>query len=55
MTDEGGGWGCGCAGAGAVREVLEETGVQCEFEAVLAFRHAHAFAFSKSDLFFITR
>lgn len=39
--------------AGAVREVLEETGVQTEFVQVLSFRHGHNFAFGKSDLFFV--
>ncbi|XP_052210046.1 nudix hydrolase 8-like [Diospyros lotus] len=38
---------------GAVREVKEETGVDTEFVEVIAFRHAHNFAFEKSDLFFI--
>ncbi|CAA6656618.1 unnamed protein product [Spirodela intermedia] len=38
---------------GAVREVKEETGIDTEFEEVVAFRHAHRVAFEKSDLFFI--
>ncbi|KAA8526033.1 hypothetical protein F0562_007867 [Nyssa sinensis] len=38
---------------GAVREVKEETGIDTEFVEVIAFRHAHNFAFEKSDLFFI--
>ena len=37
----------------AVREVREETGVVATFEAVLAMRQAHGFAFGKSDLFFL--
>lgn len=42
-------------GPGACREVLEETGVSAVFESVLAFRHAHAFAFNNSDLFFVAK
>ncbi len=30
----------------------QETGVHAKFEAVLALRQAHGFAFGKSDLFF---
>ena len=37
----------------AVREVLEETGVETEFEAILGIRHGHGVAFGKSDLFFV--
>lgn len=37
----------------AEREVLEETGVRAKFDAVLAFRQAHGFAFGKSDFFFV--
>jgi 8-oxo-dGTP pyrophosphatase MutT (NUDIX family) len=44
-----------CPGPGACREVLEETGVRAVFESVLAFRHAHAFAFNNSDLFFVAK
>lgn len=39
--------------AAAEREVLEETGVRASFDAVLAFRQAHGFAFGKSDFFFV--
>ena len=39
--------------AAAEREVLEETGVRAAFDAVLAFRQAHGFAFGKSDFFFV--
>ena len=39
--------------AAAEREVLEETGVCARFDAVLAFRQAHGFAFGKSDFFFV--
>eukprot|EP00193_Tetraselmis_chui_P016325 CAMPEP_0177776606 /NCGR_PEP_ID=MMETSP0491_2-20121128/14807_1 /TAXON_ID=63592 /ORGANISM="Tetraselmis chuii, Strain PLY429" /LENGTH=268 /DNA_ID=CAMNT_0019295417 /DNA_START=857 /DNA_END=1663 /DNA_ORIENTATION=- len=37
----------------AVREVKEETGVDAQFEAVLATRQSHGMAFGKSDLFFV--
>lgn len=37
----------------AEREVLEETGVRARFDAVLAMRQAHGFAFGKSDMFFV--
>ena len=36
-------------------QVKEETGVNAHFRSVVAFRHAHAFAFGKSDLFFVVR
>ena len=39
--------------AAAEREVREETGVRARFDAVLAFRQAHGFAFGKSDFFFV--
>lgn len=42
-------------GVAAEREVLEETGLQVSFEAVLGFSHNHKYAFGKSDLFFITK
>jgi hypothetical protein len=35
--------------------VKEETGVSARFKHLIAFRHAHAFAIGKSDLFFLTR
>lgn len=37
----------------AEREVEEETGVRARFDAVLAMRQAHGFAFGKSDMFFV--
>ena len=40
---------------GAAREVLAETGVETEFDSVLAFRHGHRGLFGKSDLFFVVR
>lgn len=36
----------------AEREVLEETGVEATFEAILAIRQSHKAAFGKSDMFF---
>ncbi|CAM9922975.1 unnamed protein product, partial [Ectocarpus fasciculatus] len=39
----------------AAREVREETGVETEFDSVLAFRHGHRGLFGKSDLFFVVR
>ncbi len=36
----------------AEREVLEETGLEATFEAVLAIRQSHKAAFGKSDMFF---
>ena len=37
----------------AEREVLEETGLEAQFEAVLALRQSHKAAFGKSDMFFV--
>ena len=37
----------------AVREVLEETGIQTEFVNVLGFRQHHRASFGQSDLYFI--
>ncbi|XP_041004736.1 nudix hydrolase 2-like [Juglans microcarpa x Juglans regia] len=37
----------------AIREVKEETGIETEFEEVLAFRQSHKSFFRKSDLFFV--
>ncbi|CAM9201160.1 unnamed protein product [Ectocarpus sp. 12 AP-2014] len=39
----------------AAREVREETGLDTEFDSVLAFRHGHRGLFGKSDLFFVVR
>ena len=36
----------------AEREVLEETGLEATFEAILAIRQSHGAAFGKSDMFF---
>ena len=38
-----------------VREVLEETGVQTCFEAVVCFRHWHGYRYRKSDIYFVCR
>lgn len=38
---------------GAVRECLEETGVETRFEKIIGFRHVHQAKFGKSDLFFV--
>ncbi len=40
---------------GVVREVLEETGVQAAFEALVCFRHWHGYRWNKSDIYFICR
>ncbi|CAG2178024.1 unnamed protein product [Oppiella nova] len=40
-------------GQTAVREVLEETGIECEFQSVIAFRHIHRFAFGCSDVYIV--
>ena len=40
-------------GDAAVREAREETGVECEFVALLCFRHLHSFRFGKSDMYFV--
>lgn len=38
-----------------LREVLEETGVQAKFEALVCFRHWHGYRFGKSDIYFVCR
>jgi ADP-ribose pyrophosphatase YjhB (NUDIX family) len=38
---------------GAVREVLEETGVRTAFRGVVAIRHAHGALHDKSDMFYV--
>ncbi|XP_077135200.1 nucleoside diphosphate-linked moiety X motif 6 isoform X1 [Ranitomeya variabilis] len=44
-------------GATAVREVLEETGIESEFQSLLSIRqqHKHPGAFGKSDMYIICR
>lgn len=39
----------------AIREVKEETGIDCQFHNVLAARHTHNIQFGRSDLYFICR
>ena len=39
--------------AAALREVYEETGVECRFDGLLSLRQMHGGAFAQSDLFFI--
>ena len=38
-----------------LREVLEETGVQARFEALVCFRHWHGYRYGKSDIYFVAR
>ena len=38
-----------------VREVLEETGVDSRFEALVCFRHWHGYRYGKSDIYFVCR
>jgi 8-oxo-dGTP pyrophosphatase MutT (NUDIX family) len=38
-----------------VREVLEETGVQTRFDALVCFRHWHGYRYGKSDIYFVCR
>lgn len=38
-----------------MREVLEETGVQTQFEALVCFRHWHGYRHGKSDIYFVCR
>ena len=40
---------------GVVREVLEETGVRTQFEALVCFRHWHGYRYGKSDIYFVCR
>lgn len=37
----------------AIREVLEETGIETEFVCILAFRHMHTYHFGCSDFYFV--
>eukprot|EP01116_Phalansterium_solitarium_P001326 TRINITY_DN11116_c0_g1_i1.p1 TRINITY_DN11116_c0_g1~~TRINITY_DN11116_c0_g1_i1.p1 ORF type:complete len:266 (+),score=77.86 TRINITY_DN11116_c0_g1_i1:102-899(+) len=39
----------------AVREVLEETGIECEFESLLCFRQAPNYSFGLADLYFVAK
>jgi 8-oxo-dGTP diphosphatase len=38
-----------------IREVLEETGVKTEFDALVCFRHWHGYRYGKSDIYFVCR
>jgi 8-oxo-dGTP pyrophosphatase MutT (NUDIX family) len=38
-----------------LREVLEETGVQAQFESLVCFRHWHGYRYGKSDIYFVCR
>tara|TARA_A100001037_G_scaffold36641_1_gene28381 strand:- start:1057 stop:1827 length:771 start_codon:yes stop_codon:yes gene_type:complete len=38
-----------------VREVLEETGVEAAFDALVCFRHWHGYRHGKSDIYFVCR
>ncbi len=40
---------------GVIREVLEETGVETKFEALVCFRHWHGYRYDKSDIYFVSR
>ncbi len=40
---------------GVIREVLEETGVRTQFEALACFRHWHQYRYGKSDIYFVCR
>eukprot|EP00551_Chaetoceros_affinis_P007905 CAMPEP_0203675224 /NCGR_PEP_ID=MMETSP0090-20130426/19585_1 /ASSEMBLY_ACC=CAM_ASM_001088 /TAXON_ID=426623 /ORGANISM="Chaetoceros affinis, Strain CCMP159" /LENGTH=310 /DNA_ID=CAMNT_0050541351 /DNA_START=342 /DNA_END=1274 /DNA_ORIENTATION=- len=44
-------------GEAAIREVKEETGIDCNLEdvRVLSFRHSHGMQFGRSDLYFVVR
>jgi len=37
------------------REVLEETGVQAQFQTIACFRHWHGYRYGKSDIYFVSR
>jgi ADP-ribose pyrophosphatase YjhB (NUDIX family) len=39
----------------AIREVKEETGIDCQFKSVLSFRHTHGMQFGRSDFYFVCR
>jgi len=40
---------------GVIREVLEETGIQTRFEALVCLRHWHGYRYGKSDIYFVCR
>ncbi|EED90972.1 predicted protein, partial [Thalassiosira pseudonana CCMP1335] len=37
----------------AVRELKEETGLDCQFDRIICFRQAHGGLFNRSDMFFV--
>lgn len=37
----------------AIREVREETGIECDFHSLVTFRHRHNAAFGCSDMYFV--
>jgi len=39
----------------AIREVKEETGIDCRFKNVLGFRHTHGLQFGRSDMYFVCK
>jgi 8-oxo-dGTP diphosphatase len=40
---------------GVMREIQEETGILTRFESLVCLRHAHAYRFAKSDIYFVCR
>ena len=42
-------------GVAAEREVMEETGVKCEFESLVRLRHSHQVQGDRSDIYVITK
>ena len=38
---------------GVIREVLEETGIDTEFESIICFRNLHGYRCAKSDIYFV--
>lgn len=39
----------------AVRELMEETGLECEVDEIVCFRQSHGGLFGRSDLFFVVK
>ena len=40
---------------GVKREILEETGIDTQFEGLVCFRHWHGYRYDKSDIYFVCR
>jgi 8-oxo-dGTP pyrophosphatase MutT (NUDIX family) len=40
---------------GVKREILEETGIDTQFEGLVCFRHWHGYRYGKSDIYFVCR